>query len=227
MYDPDASPINPLPPVIVALAVVIAGIELLFSLGARGIIGGAEAVGWRVTAIQGYGFFGQILAQMVELGVYPAEHLVRFVTYPLIHASFTHALFVIVFTLALGKMVAEIFSAWSVLMIFFGSAVIGALVYGLALAEPVPLIGGFPAVYGLIGAYTFLLWIDRGARGENRLGAFSLIAFLLGIQLLFGLLFGGGNDWLADIVGFATGFLLSFVVSPGGWSRVLDKLRRR
>lgn len=31
------SPFNPLPPLVVALAVVILGIEALFSLGARGI----------------------------------------------------------------------------------------------------------------------------------------------------------------------------------------------
>lgn len=50
---------------------------------------------------------------------------------------------------------------------------------------------------------------------------------LLGIQLLFGLFFGGGYEWVADLAGFATGFLLSFAVSPGGWARVKEKLRRR
>ena len=43
----------------------------------------------------------------------------------------------------------------------------------------------------------------------------------------FGLLFGGGWEWVADLTGFATGFLLSFVVSPGGWARVRDKIRQR
>ena len=44
---------------------------------------------------------------------------------------------------------------------------------------------------------------------------------------MFGLLFGGGWDWVADLAGFATGFLLSFVVSPGGWARVREKIRQR
>ena len=43
----DQSPVNPLPPVVVALFLVIAGVEVAFSLGARGIVGGPEAVGWR------------------------------------------------------------------------------------------------------------------------------------------------------------------------------------
>jgi hypothetical protein len=32
---------------------------------------------------------------------------------------------------------------------------------------------------------------------------------------------------VADIMGFVAGFALSFVVSPGGWARVRDKLRQR
>ncbi|MEY4697689.1 MAG: hypothetical protein RIT14_2117, partial [Pseudomonadota bacterium] len=39
--------------------------------------------------------------------------------------------------------------------------------------------------------------------------------------------FGGGYEWVADLAGFATGFALSFVVSPGGWRRVVAKLRQR
>jgi len=54
-----------------------------------------------------------------------------------------------------------------------------------------------------------------------------LIGFLMGIQLVFGLLFGGNRDWVADLAGFVAGFGLSFVVSPGGWGRVVDRLRRR
>jgi membrane associated rhomboid family serine protease len=79
----------------------------------------------------------------------------------------------------------------------------------------------------LIGGFTFLLWVNLAAVGANKYRAFSLIGFLLAIQLLFGLLFGGGYEWVADVAGFAAGFLLSFVVSPGGWGRVLDKIRQR
>ena len=49
----------------------------------------------------------------------------------------------------------------------------------------------------------------------------------MGIQLVFGLLFGGGQDWVADLAGFVAGFGLSFLVSPGGRARVVDRLRQR
>jgi membrane associated rhomboid family serine protease len=221
------SPINPLPAVVVVLALVIFGVEAAFQLGARGIVGGPEAVGWRLAAVQKYAFLGDVFDQMLAQNIWPMQHVMRFVTYPFIHGSFTHMLFVIVFLLALGKMVAEVFSAWAVLVVFFGSAIMGALVYALVLDDPYPLIGGYPAVYGLIGAFTFLLWVKLAMSGGPQARAFTLIGFLLGIQLVFGLLFGGGKDWVADLAGFVTGFGLSFVVSPGGFGRVVDRLRQR
>ncbi|MGR3570342.1 rhomboid family intramembrane serine protease [Brevirhabdus sp.] len=220
----NTSPFHALPPVVVALAVVIGGIELLFWLGQSGLIPGGED--WRTFAIQDYTFFDELFDRMLARGTWSGPVMLRFVTYPLIHTSFIHALFVIVFILAIGKMVATVFRPWAVLVIFFAASALGALIYGLALDERYPLIGGYPGVYGLIGAYTFLLWVNLASTGGPRYQAFALIGMLLGIQLLFSLVFGSANDWVADLVGFATGFALSFVVSPGGWGRVLAKLRR-
>jgi membrane associated rhomboid family serine protease len=221
------SPFNSIPPVVLALAVVIFGIELAFQAGARGYAGGPEAVGWRLAAWQSYAFSGDIFDWMLANNQWPLDQVVRLVTYPFIHANFTHVLFVLVFLLALGKMVGEIFSALAVLVVFFGSAIAGALVYALVLDTPQPLVGGFPAVYGLIGAFTFLLWVKLALGGGPQARAFTLIGFLMGIQLVFGLLFGGGKDWVADLAGFVAGFGLSFLVSPGGLSRVVDRLRQR
>ena len=43
--NPDVSPVNPLPPVVVALALAIFLVEAAFNLGTRGLIGGPEAIG--------------------------------------------------------------------------------------------------------------------------------------------------------------------------------------
>ncbi|MCV2888005.1 rhomboid family intramembrane serine protease [Ruegeria aquimaris] len=223
--DNDTSPVNPLPPVVVALVLFIMGIELAFSLGARGIVGGPQAVGWRLAAMQSYAFSPDILAWMWEAGRWPVEHVIRFVTYPFVNVSFTQSLFVCVFVLAMGKMVAESFGSIAMLVVFIVSGAVGALGYGVLTDSPVALIGGFPPVYGLIGAFTWLLWRNLSRVGQNQARAFSLIAFLMGAQLLFGLLFGGGLDWVADLVGFATGFALSFFLAPGGWSRIRGRIR--
>lgn len=227
MHDPQSErAVNPLPPVVVALFIAVAVPELIFSLGESGLIGGPEAVGWRSAAIQTYAFSADIFDWMIRNQTWPVEHLIRFISYPFVHFSITHAAIAAVFLVALGKMVAEKFGQWQMLAIFSISGAFGALIYALVLNDPFPLAGSFPADYGLIGAFTFLLWRGLGAVGANQSRAFSLIAMLLGVQLLFGLLFGGSNDWIADLAGFGAGFAMSFFLAPGGWASIRAQIRR-
>lgn len=221
------SPVNPVPPLVVALVLVFVGLEAAFSLGARGLAGGPEAIGWRSYAIQTYGFSNRALSWMLENQILRPDYLIRFVSYPFIHASFTHAVFASVMTLALGKFVGERMAQWAVLMLFFGSAVLGALVYGLFLPDGPGLIGAFPGVYGLIGGFTYLMWLRLGEMGAQQLRAFSLIGVLLTLQLIFGLLFGAGTTWIADVAGFVFGFGLSFVLVPGGFGKLRNKIRHQ
>ena len=224
---PNRAPfLNPIPWVVWLLALPMIALEVVLGLGAGGLVGGPGAIGWRMDAVQRFAFSPELLRWMVENGVYPPDQLMRFVTYPFVHGSFTHAIFVIVFLLALGKVVGESFRPWAVLVLFFGSAITAALVWTVVGLDQ-PLFGGYPPVYGLIGAFTYLLWMRLTAVGANASRAFSLIGMLLGVQLLFGVLFGGGWFWLGDIAGFAAGFLISFAVSPGGFARLKARLRQR
>lgn len=229
--DHNAPPLNPLPPVVWILALPIIAMEIVFGLGRSGLVGGPGAAGWRIEALTDYAFLDPVFDWMVTNRTFPGEFLLRFVTYPFVHLSFTHALFVIVFLMALGKFVGEVFRPWAVLVLFFGAALAGALAYGLILDTQVPLAGGYPAVYGLIGAFTFVLWARLGALRADRSRAFVLIGFLMGFQLVFGifewLVYRSARfDWVAELAGFGAGFLLSFLVSPGGWRAVLARLRQ-
>lgn len=223
----DESPVNPLPPVVVALFLLLVGVEAAFWAGSRGLVGGPEAVGWRLAGFQQYAFSAEIFDWMLATGSWPLEHLKRFVTYMFVHYNFTHALFGGVLLLAIGKMVGEVFSQLATLIVFIGSGIMGALAYALILDPAQPLIGSYPGVYGLIGAFTFLMWVRLGVLGAPQARAFSLIGVLVGIQLLFGLLFGGNPDWVADVFGFAAGFLMSFLLVPGGWQRIRERIRRQ
>jgi membrane associated rhomboid family serine protease len=227
MDDRNAPPLNPLPPIVWLLVLPVLAMEVVVNLGASGLAGGAQGVGWRLDAVQRFAFSPELARWMWDNQVWPLHGVMRFFTYPLVHVNFTHALFVIVFLLALGKFVGEVFRWWAVLAVVIGAGAVGALVYTAFPWIEAPLIGGYPPVYGLIGAFTFILWTNLGARGANRARAFTLIGFLLAVQLVFGLLFGGGPEWVADLAGFATGFALSFVVCPGGWARVVAKMRNR
>lgn len=221
------SPFNALPPVVIALAVVIFGLELMFQAATAGFLGGQGGIGWRLAAIEDYAVLDAVWHWMISTGQFPSEHLLRFVTYPLIHGSFLHAAMVVVFILALGKMVAEVYSPIAFIAVFWVSAIMGGLGFVVFLNSEFPLVGGYPGVYGLIGAFTFLVWMRAEAEGTGQMRAFGLIGALLGIQILFALFNGEFGTVVADFSGFVTGLALSFIVSPGGWRRMLARMRQR
>lgn len=229
MYDPDAnaSPINPLPTVVVVLLLVMAGVEAVFQLAEAGFIGGPEAIGWRLEYSRQYAFFDPIFDWMLENRRFPAEHMIRLVTYSFVHAGFTHALMVAVFTAALGKFVGEVLGSLAVAVVFFASAIIGAIGFSMILDAPYLLMGGYPAVYGLIGAFTWILYAGLTAKGQSGIQAFRLIAFFMAIQLIWKLVFGGNDDWLAEGIGFVTGFGLAILLSPGSVQSMIARVRSR
>jgi len=97
----------------------------------------------------------------------------------------------------------------------------------LALGKFVGEAFGGAAFYALIGAYTYAIWLRLGQMGENQLRAFQLIGFLLGLQLVFGAIFGAGAAWIAEIAAFAFGFAAATLLVPGGWAALLARLRQR
>lgn len=227
MQDDTPPPMNPLPPVIWALALPPIAVEVVVNLGASGLVNTPGADGWRQQAWERFAFVPDLWRAMVAAHQYPLDGLMRFISYPLVHGSFTHTLFVLVIFVALGKTVAQVFRWWAVVVLVFGATVAGAFAMATLPEIKQALIGGYPPVYGMIGAFTYLQWTTLGATGGNRARAFLMVGALLGVQVLFGLALGGGLEWVADMAGFATGFLLSFVLAPGGWRRVLERIRQR
>jgi membrane associated rhomboid family serine protease len=226
-YQRPESPINALPPVIIALSLLIVGIEVVLQLANAGIIGGPRGVGWRISAIEEFGFSSVVLDRVLVNGDYSFDMLKRFVTYPFINTQLTQVAFCAALTLALGKFTAEYYGSLKVLFIYLLASIVGAVVFGLIVEGRYPLLGGFTPVYGLIGAYTYALWLRLGQAGEKQILAFRLIGFLLLLQLIFGLIFGAGQTWIAELTGFATGFGVSTLLAPGGWAQMLARLRSR
>jgi membrane associated rhomboid family serine protease len=114
-----------------------------------------------------------------------------------------------------------------VIVIFFACGIFGAVIYAGLTGDDRPLIGGFPSAYGLIGAYTFILWVRLKSTGQNEYQAFSLIGFLMGLQLFFGIFFEVGMDWVAEVAGFVFGFVITPALVPGAFGRLLDRMRQR
>lgn len=225
MHPDDQSPVNPLPPIVWVLFGGIVLVEALLNAASAGLIGGPGGVGWRIAAIRDFGFSGVAFDWMLRNGQAPVEITWRFLSYAFVHDGFTSALFSGVLLLALGKLVGEVMGQLAVLVVFVFSAIVGALAFGL-LTNQDWLTGAFPGVYGLIGAYTFLMWARLEASGQGPAQAFALIGILMAIQIGFSLV-TGDLRWVADLAGFVCGLALSLVVVPGGLMRLRRLIQRR
>lgn len=219
--------VNPLPWSVVLIFLGIVGVEGIFAVGQAGLVGGPQAVGWRLSAVEDYGFLPSVFDWMLANNRYDLDLVMRLVTYPFVHGSVLSAAMAVMFVLAMGKFVGEATGPIAVLTVFFGSSIISAVLYGVVATVNYPLIGAFTGAYGLIGAYTFILFVTGGQIGRSGIGAFRLIGFLAGVQLVFGLLFGAAPDWSASIFGFVSGFAIMAALQPGGVAYLIAKIRQR
>jgi membrane associated rhomboid family serine protease len=222
--EPGASPVNAVPPVILVLVLVVAVVEGAASLGALGVVGGPAAIGWRAALIERFAVSPTVLDYALHGH---AELLPRFVLYAFVQGSAVHAAFGAALLLALGKFVAEGMGQARALSVFLVATVVGGFVFGAVLSGAQPLLGPYPGIYGLIGAFTYLLWLRLGRTGGSRIAAFRMIGSLMAIQLMFGVLFGANPHWVADLGGFVSGGLTAIAVAPGGPSALLARLRTR
>jgi len=220
-------PFNPLPWVVWVLALPMVAFEIIFNAAEAGLIGGAQGVGWRVATLEQYAVWPAYWRQQAAAQAFDLELIGRFFTFPFMHISAAHAVFAIVILLAMGKFVGDVFRPFAVAALYLIAGAVGAAVYASIPSIDLPLMGAYPGDYGLIGGFTYVLWLRRAGTGWQQYRAFSMIGFLLAVQLLFGVLFGGGPEWVADLSAFAAGFALSFVLAPGGFARLREMMRQR
>lgn len=228
LRDVTASPLNPLPVPVWLVILAVGAIELALWLGGRGLIGGPEAVGWRLAALQRTGFSSSLQVWMLETARFPAMHAARYVTYSFVHTGPLHAFLVVVLLAALGKAYGEAQGNLRLLLVLFLPPALGALVFGLILREHELgwLFGGMAMVFGLLGALSWWRWRSAATR-PAQLRLAGLVGVLLLARLAVGLLVEAGHGWLAEFAAFALGFALAAAVAPGRWralrARLLDR----
>jgi rhomboid protease GluP len=216
--DPRPAVFHPLPPLIVVLALALLAVESVFQLARLGFVGGPEAIGWRMEAVTRWGFSAPLFEQMVARREFPLAGLARFLSYGAVHASALHAAFAVVLLLALGKAVSARLSAGACAAVLLAGAVAGALTYWAVMDGRHLLVGAYPAIYGLLGAFSWSLWMR--AEGTGRWLAFRLVAVLIALQVGFRLIEDTGDLWVAEAGAFSAGFALAFLVAPGGRGRL-------
>lgn len=223
----EESPFNTVPMAALALVAIVVAAELVLSAAAAGFVGGAQGIGWRAGAFQDHAFAPAIMTEIFDRGRGSFDLWKRFATYSFVHLSFTHALWASVLLLAMGKYVGEVLRPLPFLVLFFAASIGGAAIYGAVSWQNTPLLGAYPGIYGLIGAYTYLMWLTLGQLGENQIKAFQLIGVLMGLMLVYSMIFGSTPTWIAEASGFLIGLCLAPVLAPGGWQALLTRIRQR
>ena len=147
--------VNPIPPVVLLFSGLVLGLEAIFFFAESGSLGN-EARGWRVQALVTSHFSAQIWDLTVGQGQWTFDLAKRYVTYAFVHYSFMNALFAGAMLLALGKFVGELYHWASVVVLVLGSILAGSIAFGLLAPDQGSLLGMFPGVYGLVGAFTYV-----------------------------------------------------------------------
>ena len=84
--------INPLPPIILIITLILILIELIFQLSEASLMFGESGQILRNNIIMEYAFFGSLQDWMLSNGVFRWEFAIRYVTYPFIHLGFMQTL---------------------------------------------------------------------------------------------------------------------------------------
>lgn len=216
----------PLPPLVWALLLALGAVELTFWAGAQGLVGGAQAPGWRLLAVERFGFAAPVQHWMVATRQAPPEHLLRYLSYPLIHAGPAHAALSAVLLAALGTFTARHHGQGALALLLMLPGALGAAAFGALTDGPGWLLGATPTVLALVGAWTLAQW-RKASNPRARLAALGLIGSFILARLALGLLVETAATWIAELTAFAAGLILAAALTPGTLRRALARLRLR
>ncbi len=145
MSDYNRSPIvNPIPTSILLIFFGIILVEAFLIFGFGGPLGKTETTIERLTLVQNYGVPPNLATWMFETGNFSIDYVSRFIVYPFINLSGLSVVFAAVLLLALGKMVGEFFSSFSVILIWLLSTFFAAFFYSISATDEQILVGSFP-----------------------------------------------------------------------------------
>lgn len=217
---------NPVSPIVVVLVFAMVVVELVFQAAEHGLIGGPQAHGWRVEMASLFGFYKAVFDHILIGGDIEPKVIWPFLTYLFISRSFMHMLIPATLILAMGKMIAEMFSGLAVFILFVACGLAGSLAFGmLASGDQAQLIGAFPVFYGFIGTFTWIRVYQLRSKGKSVLPAFGLIGMFIIMRGVFMAIYGIPKELVADIAGLIVGFLLAYLVAPDGKDRIKGWVR--
>ena len=207
---------NPMPESILISFGVLAGIELILLGGNYGLWGGPEAVGWRVSLIETYGFSDPLFESMVTFGLVSWDKLVRCLSFVFFSSSSFEAVFSCLLFLAVGKYVADRTTVLTILVFFFLTTLASSIGFSLILDTDKMLTGALSVSFGLLAFYGVQEAVKAKRSGRSVLLGFRLPIMIIGIDIAFSYFLSQPPFWVARAAAFVVGLVLSFFVAKDG-----------
>lgn len=198
---------------LLAIAGLVALPELLLILADHGVIG---SVRWRGLAYQYGGFWAGLLQGWRPN--FAAQPVTMFVTHAFLHAGPGHLIGNLGALIAVGPAILGRFGAGGFLAIYAAAVLGGGVAFGLLSGSPAPMVGASGAIFGLVGAWT---WMQGDARARAGAGPGAVALRVLGIaaglallNLVMWLLADGVLAWETHLGGFLAGVGMAALLAP-------------
>lgn len=205
-----------MPPTLVmvsTLAALVTLPELLLILADQGLIGSSR---WRLLAWQYGGFWAGLLHGWRPN--FAAQPVTMFLTHSVLHAGPGHMLGNLAAVMAIAPSVAARFGGRGLAAIWAGAVLGGGAAFGLLSNSPAPMVGASGAIFGLVGAWTWMQGADLARTGAGpgavaaRVG--GIAAGLAGLNLAMWLLADGVLAWQTHLGGYLAGIGIAALLAP-------------
>ncbi len=198
---------TPLPRSLLALFLVIAGIEVVLSLADAGYVADPSLRG---RMLQSGAFWTSLLHGAQPL--YALQPYTMFLSHALLHGSFLHMAMNMAILLALGRFVGDRYGAGTILPVFFLGAVCGGAAFGLLATTQAPMVGASGAVFAFLGVWTVWDFRRHRAKGVSTAPVWRRVLVLAGINVVMYVGLGGMLAWEAHLGGFLAGLACGVVL---------------
>lgn len=190
----------PAPKILIALLVVLIGVEALLQAADAGLIGSRR---WRSLAYQ-YGAFWPGLLDNWSPN-FTAQPAAMFVTYAFLHGGLEHLLGNCLSLWWLGRAVSARAGARGFALTYVLASMGGALFFVGLSAGTQPMVGASGALFGLAGLLAGWHWLDVGSVWR----VCAIVAVLVVLNVALWWWYNGQLAWEAHMGGFVVGFAMA------------------
>lgn len=184
-------------------------IEVFLSCGDFGILGSPRL---RAVAYEFGGFWPGLLRDWQPN--FAAQPYAMFVTYAFLHGGLIHLAVNMVTLWSLGKSVLDRVGPVGFALLYFFSAIGGAIGFGVLASDLRPMVGASGALFGLAGGILAWAYVDRFTFREGLWPVAQAALLLLALNVVMWWAMGGQLAWQTHLGGFISGWIAALLIDP-------------